>query len=324
MSARIGVVAIGRNEGARLAQCLASLEGSGARVVYVDSGSTDDSLAIARAADAEIVKLDTDAPFTAARARNAGFAALKKAGLPDMVQFIDGDCALEPCWLDAGAAALTADPGIGIVTGWRTETAPEATLYNAMAEWEWHRPPGDIAACGGDMMLRAAQFDALDGFDGAIICSEDEDLCLRMRAAGLRVHRLPRAMTRHDIAMTRLDQWWRRSVRAGHGFAEVGDRHPGHFAGERRRVRLWGMALPIGAILGGIALGPALPSAVALLYGASWARSARRLRGEGQPARRAAGLAALLTLSKLPNAQGMITYRLRRLRRREMRLIEYK
>ena len=39
---------------------------------------------------------------------------------------------------------------------------------------------------------------------------------------------------------------------------------------------------------------------------------------------KAAGLAALLTLSKLPNAQGMITYRLRRLRRREMRLIEYK
>ncbi|GAD56361.1 glycosyl transferase, group 2 family protein [Limimaricola cinnabarinus] len=52
MSARIGVVAIGRNEGARLAHCLASLEGSGARVVYVDSGSTDDSLAVARAAGA--------------------------------------------------------------------------------------------------------------------------------------------------------------------------------------------------------------------------------------------------------------------------------
>ena len=33
-----------------------------------------------------------------------------------------------------------------------------------MAEWEWPRPPGDISACGGDMMLRAAQFDALGGF----------------------------------------------------------------------------------------------------------------------------------------------------------------
>ncbi|WP_341211784.1 glycosyltransferase [uncultured Limimaricola sp.] len=324
MSARIGVVAIGRNEGARLKRCLASLAGTGASVVYVDSGSTDDSLAIARAAGARVVELDANAPFTAARARNAGFAALREAGLPEVVQFIDGDCALDPGWLATGAAALAADPGIGIVTGWRTELAPEATLYNAMAEWEWHRPPGDIPACGGDMMLRAAQFEALGGFDGAIICSEDEDLCLRVRAEGLRVHRLPRIMTRHDMAMTRLGQWWRRSVRAGHGFAEVGDRHPGHFAAERRRVRAWGMALPMGAILGGAALGPAVPLGALMLYAASWARSTRMLRREGQDARRAAGLAALLTLSKLPNAQGMITYRLRRLRGGEMRLIEYR
>ena len=36
---KFGAVAIGRNEGKRLRQCLASL--SGAAVVYVDSGSTD-------------------------------------------------------------------------------------------------------------------------------------------------------------------------------------------------------------------------------------------------------------------------------------------
>ncbi|WP_282026766.1 glycosyltransferase [Limimaricola cinnabarinus] len=324
MSARIGVVAIGRNEGARLGACLASLEGSGARVVYVDSGSTDDSLAIARAAGARIVELDRAAPFTAARARNAGVAALREDGLPEFVQFVDGDCTLEPGWLAAGMAALEADPGIGIVTGWRSEVAPEATLYNAMAEWEWHRPAGDIAACGGDMMLRTALFEELGGFDGAIICSEDEELCLRVRARGLKVHRLPRAMTRHDIAMTHLRQWWRRAVRAGHGFAEVGDRHPGHFHAERRRVRAWGMALPAATALGALAFGPGAVLAGLGLYAASWARSARRLRREGHAPYRAAGLALLLVLSKLPNAQGMITYRLRRLRGREMRLIEYR
>lgn len=324
MSARIGVVAIGRNEGARLSACLASLQGIDARVVYVDSGSTDDSLARARAAGARIVELDRDTPFTAARARNAGVAALRKAGLPEFVQFVDGDCALEPGWLVAGMAALEADPGIGIVTGWRTEAAPEATLYNAMAEWEWHRPAGDIAACGGDMMLRTALFEDLGGFDGAIICSEDEDLCLRVRARGLRVHRLPRVMTRHDIAMTQAVQWWRRAVRAGHGFAEVGDRHPGHFAAERRRVRLWGMVLPLVAALGGLAIGAGAVLAVLGLYAASWARSAHKLHRDGHAPRRAAGLALLLTCSKLPNAQGMITYRLRRLRGRQMRLIEYK
>ena len=320
MNARIGVVAIGRNEGARLAACLDSLQGSGARVVYVDSGSTDDSRAIARAAGARVVELDTSAPFTAARARNAGFAALRRDGPPEIVQFIDGDCTLEPGWLADAAAALRADPSLGIVTGWRTETAPEATLYNAMAEWEWHRPAGDITACGGDMMLRAALFESLGGFDGAIICSEDEELCLRVRKRGLRVHRLPRIMTRHDIAMTRLGQWWRRAVRAGHGFAEVGDRHPGHFAAERRRVRIWGMALPGAALAATPFWGAAPLIGLLALHGLSWARMAWRMRHE----RRALGLAGLLVLSKLPNAQGMLTYRLRRLRGDEMRLIEYR
>lgn len=73
------VIVIGRNEGARLVRCLASVQGFG-RVVYVDSGSTDDSVAAAHAAGAQVVALDMDRPFTAARARNAGFEALRAGG----------------------------------------------------------------------------------------------------------------------------------------------------------------------------------------------------------------------------------------------------
>ncbi|HLV68484.1 MAG TPA: glycosyltransferase, partial [Polyangiaceae bacterium] len=69
----LGLVAIGRNEGNRLERCLASALEHVAHVVYVDSGSTDDSVARARALGADVVELDTNTPFTAARARNAGF-----------------------------------------------------------------------------------------------------------------------------------------------------------------------------------------------------------------------------------------------------------
>ena len=75
-AATIGAVVIGRNEGERLVRCLASLAGATGHVVYVDSGSTDGSVAAAQAAGAEVVTLDPDRPFTAARARNAGFARL--------------------------------------------------------------------------------------------------------------------------------------------------------------------------------------------------------------------------------------------------------
>ena len=44
--------------------------------MYVDSGSTDGSLAAAAAAGAGIVQLDMSRPFSASRGRNAGLARL--------------------------------------------------------------------------------------------------------------------------------------------------------------------------------------------------------------------------------------------------------
>ena len=108
----IGVVAIGRNEGGRLRACLASTVGRGpAAVVYVDSASTDGSVDAARAAGAEVVELDMSVPFTAARARNAGFERLS-AALPGLafVQFLDADCELVEGWLPRARAAWRAGP----------------------------------------------------------------------------------------------------------------------------------------------------------------------------------------------------------------------
>ena len=68
-TANTGVVIIGRNEGARLIRCLASVGEADGPVVYVDSGSTDGSQKAARQAGADVVDLDLSHPFTAARAQ---------------------------------------------------------------------------------------------------------------------------------------------------------------------------------------------------------------------------------------------------------------
>lgn len=321
---RIGVVAIGRNEGARLRRCLASLRAAQARVVYVDSGSTDDSLETARALGVTCVALDASAPFTAARGRNAGFEALRQGGLPDYVQFIDGDCAVEDGWLDASAGALDGDDQLALVTGWRSEINRDASIYNQMCDVEWHRPAGEIRACGGDLMVRSAVFDQIGGFDAGLICSEDEDFVLRLRKAGHGARRLPLAMTSHDADMTRFSQWWRRSVRAGHGFAEVGRRHRDHFVAERRRAWAYGLILPLTAIAGGLWLGAPVPLAVMAVYLLSWWRTAHGLARGGQPHGEAQRHAAFYTLAKLPHMLGMMLYHLRRLRRSGPKLIEYK
>lgn len=76
-AASFGAVVIGRNEGERLQRCLASLPAD-ARIVYVDSGSDDDSVLYARRRGIDVIELDRTTPFTAARARNAGFRALRR------------------------------------------------------------------------------------------------------------------------------------------------------------------------------------------------------------------------------------------------------
>lgn len=315
----LGAVAIGRNEGERLRACLRSLVPLCARVVYVDSGSGDDSVAFARSLGVTVVELDTSVPFTAARARNAGFEALLAGGELDLVQFVDGDCRVEAAWLDAGTAAMQADSGLGLVTGWRSEIYPTASVYNQMCEVDWHRPPGPIETSGGDMMVRVAAFRQVGGFNPALIAGEDPEFSLRIGKAGWRMERLPVLMTLHDADMTSFGQWWKRTVRTGHCFAEIGQMHPPHFRREILRIWVYGLILPLLALIGLFTSGW-LVLLVLALYGLSFAKTLRGLKGQPM----AANQAALLVLAKIPNLWGMLTYYRRRRSGDAMRIIEYK
>jgi len=320
----LGAVAIGRNEGERLKNCLRSLVPVCDRVVYVDSGSSDDSVAFARSMGVIVVELDRDRPFTAARARNAGFAALGQDGAwPDLVQFVDGDCMVEPDWLRAGRAHLEANPGLGLVTGWRSELFPEASAYNSLFEADWRRPAGPIRTCGGDMMVRSGAFQQIGGFNPEVIAAEDDDFCLRLGKAGWGLERLPVQMTWHDAAMKSFRAWWRRSTRDGHGYAQVGHLHPEHFRRERLRGWVYGLVLPIFFLLG-LFVWPWLSLGVALVYLASFLRIARNFAPHAPVKQKLLQQAGLLTLSKIPNIVGMLTF-YRRLRAgRDMNIIEYK
>jgi hypothetical protein len=64
---RCGIVVIGRNEGARLGRSLPVAVGSGYPVVYVDSRSSDDSVAVALECGAAVVELDATVRLSAAR-----------------------------------------------------------------------------------------------------------------------------------------------------------------------------------------------------------------------------------------------------------------
>ncbi|MDR6788467.1 GT2 family glycosyltransferase [Sphingomonas sp. BE138] len=309
---RIGIVAIGRNEGERLMRCLRALEGSGARVVYVDSASTDGSAARARDWGAEVVDLDMTRPFTAARARNAGLAALigGEPGDVELVQFVDGDCELDPAWLGTATAFLDAHADVAVVCGRRRERFPEASVYNRLCDMEWDTPVGEAAACGGDALMRAAAVRAAGGFSDTLTAGEEPELCARLRAAGWRVWRIDAEMTRHDAAMLRFGQWWWRAVRGGFGYAQAGDAtatlpQPLYRA-EVRRAAFWAGVLPFVAVVLAMLIHPAFLLLPVAAFAAQVVRMA--LRG-GRPRGMAWRHAFFTMLAKVPELQGVIRYR---------------
>jgi glycosyltransferase involved in cell wall biosynthesis len=324
----IGVVAIGRNEGERLRKCLASVVGRAACVVYVDSGSTDGSIAMARQLGVLVVELDRGVPFTAARARNAGFARLRDAAPGvDLVQFVDGDCEVVAGWLERAERELGADAKLAVVCGRRRERHPDASIYNRLCDLEWDTPVGDADACGGDALMRVAAVAEVDGYNADLIAGEEPDLCLRMRQRGWKIRRIDAEMTLHDAAMTRFGQWWKRSLRAGHAFAEGAARHghepERHWVREARSNWLWGVAVP------GAAVGFAPPTAGASLglfagHALLAARIYGKMRARGYTPSDARLYAGFCVLGKLPQGMGQVLYWSKRLTGRRGGLIEYK
>lgn len=318
--ASVGAVVIGRNEGERLRACLASVLPFVQRVVYVDSGSTDGSAAMAQGMGAEVLALDMGRPFTAARARNAGLHRLLEID-PALrfVQFIDGDCEVVPGWMDAALAHIAGHGDCAVVCGRRRERYPERSIYNRMCDIEWNTPVGEALSCGGDALFRVESLQQVGGYRDSLIAGEEPELCLRLRRLGWRVHRIDHDMTRHDAAITRWGQWWRRTVRAGHAYAEGAWLHGAspdrHWVRPTLRALLWGVLLPLLIVLLGVSAGPAA-AWLALVYPAQWLRLALRDRSPR--------LAFFSLAGKFAEAQGVLKFLLGRLLGRSGRLIEYK
>lgn len=314
MVSRVGFVAIGRNEGERLQRCLRSLPTATAPVVYVDSGSTDGSARRARDLGAVAVSLAPSPGFTAARARNAGLAKLLSLH-PELeyVQFVDGDCELDPGWVPAGLQALDADEGLAAVCGRLRETCPDSSVYNALCDIEWDVPAGETLACGGIALMRVLAFREVGGFRADLVAGEEPELCARFRRRGFRIRRLAADMARHDAALTRFSQWWNRAARAGHAYAQGALLHasgPEHYwVREVTSILFWGLANPVAALA---LAAPTRGGSLLLLAGypvlafAIWRRHRARL-GDS----RALVFAAFCVGAKFPQLVGVARFAVR-------------
>lgn len=327
------VVVIGRNEGERLLRCLSSLKGL-VGGVYVDSGSTDGSQSLARAAGLHVIDLDVTDGFTAAKARNAGlFWLALNEPQTRFVQMIDGDCQLVKSWLAAARKELEKDASLAAVFGRRRELQDQRNIFHLATDREWDVPEGEVESCGGDALFRLEALKAVGGYNGSLIAGEEPELCLRLRMAHWRIRSIRQEMTVHDVDINSPRQWWLRAKRAGYAITHLllMYRQQANASWKRYVVStyLWSV-LTVGSLVSLISAG-LLGSYTLLLVGAGGAlicglqvlRTGLRHRSFFRSYTQALRWSALMFGTKLAQASGSLS-RLSQNPSKKAGLIEYK
>ena len=326
----LSVVVIGRNEGDRLDRCLESIERmrplqGPIEIFYVDSASTDGSLERAAQFKINVQKLETANPCAAA-GRNAGWRIARAP----IVFFVDGDTVVDPDFVADSIAELD-NPKVAVVFGNRRELRPDASIYNRALDLDWIAPAGVVEFCGGDALIRREVLARAGGYDEHLIAAEDTELCGRIRALGYTVLHVDRPMVRHDLAITRFSQYWRRALRSGYAYAEVSERirrvDLPEWYRQARRNRAQGavmLAIVAGAPILSIAIRSFIPVLIAIaIVGLLSLRTAIHSRWKNAPlaTRLLHGLHSHLV--QIPLLFGQLKFQLDRSHGRTAELIEY-
>lgn len=345
----IGFVVIGRNEGERLRRCISSIleqswalrrstgaDSSPARddgiaahpIVYVDSGSTDGSVEFVKSAGCEVIALDDAVAFTAARARNTGLKHLvQKFPHVEWVQFVDGDCLLQPGWLSKSSAFLSVNPEVAIVCGRRREVYPQKSIYNALCDMEWDTPVGEAKACGGDFLARRTALESVNAFNPNMIAGEEPEMCFRLRKENWKIWRIADEMTSHDAAMTSFRQFYLRNIRAGFAYAERCAMHATkknpYCVREVASICLWACVIPLLALIFSV-LSPLASLLLLAAYPAIVLRIFLKRIKLRCSLRRSFVYSILIPLAKFPQFLGVLRYAASRLSGRRTAIIEYK
>jgi len=179
----------------------------GYELIIVDNASRDDSVAVARQhfPQAQIIP----------NSHNRGFAAAVNQGVAmgcgRIVATLNPDTEVAPTWLAALVAPLDRDPYIGIVGSAITDPHDGHLLhsggqYDAVTFRTMHRAEvsqtseADVDyVTGAGMAMRRSDWQRFGGFDEGFFPAyfEDLDLCLRVRASGMRCVFVPQAQLHH-------------------------------------------------------------------------------------------------------------------------------
>lgn len=261
----IGVVIIGINVEKYIKTCIDSVistdyDNSRLKIVYVDGGSKDRSIEIAKSFEnVHTIELNHKHP-TPGRGRNAGWQYLDTP----YIQFLDADTILNRNWFNNALPHFSEN--IAAVCGKRSEIFPEKNIYHIFTDLEWNYEKGFCRYFGGDVLVKREALEESGGFDEDLVAGEDPELSYRIRMNGEKILRVDEDMTKHDINMSSIKSYFKRSYRSGYAYAEIGTRFmfkkDKMWLKELLRISVRSM-LPVFFVLAGVTTGFILPGLIA-------------------------------------------------------------
>jgi len=229
---RVSVVVCNYNGGKTLDETLTSLERldyPDYEILYVDDGSTDDSLSIARRQGAR-VRILAQENCGLSVARNVG----AEAATGEIVAYIDSDAFADPDWLRYLVLAMDAGP-FGCVGGPNLTPASDGLAAQFLAvcpgnptvvlknNVEAEHVAGVNMAIRRDVLLQIGGFDPIHRRAG-----DDVDLCWRLEDAAIRVGFAPAAIVWHH-RRTSLARYLKQQAGYGEAEHQLERKHPERF-----------------------------------------------------------------------------------------------
>ncbi|MFZ2997292.1 glycosyltransferase [Sphingobium sp.] len=199
MSVTVGIKALneGRNIARTLSSAVAAVAPMGGTVILADSGSIDDTVAIAQTFPVRIVQLANPAE----RCCGAGAQLAFQHADGDYFYILDGDMVLHPDFLKAGIAYLEAHPqcaAVGGIVNERNVDNEEFQIRAKAVRDDGHWSPGavDRLDCGG--LYRMAALRQVGYFaDRNLHAFEEFDLAARLRSRGWQMARIDHPAVDH-------------------------------------------------------------------------------------------------------------------------------
>lgn len=237
----VAVVVVARNEAELITRCIGSIAAQSRQpdqVILVDDGSSDDTIALARAAFPGIEVL-AHHTRSLARNRNSGWQAAKT----EFVAFLDADCEAPAHWLDSLLRAAQ-ESGFDVVGGGNAPPQGESTHFDALAimldnvvgsrgsvQGQVPREPREVDHLPTlNVMYRRSALVRVGGFDaGFTQIGEDEDLSRRLAASGSRFLAIADATVIHRQRAD-IGSWARNMHKYGKGRTWLLRRHPQAFS----------------------------------------------------------------------------------------------